>query len=306
LTRDGRDVTVFYSDDYVLAGHAFDTTRKARWVADSLRERPIPGIVLEAPEPLTNADLLAVHDPAYVEAVQTGEPRHLAESNGFPWDEGLWTMVRASNGGAVAAAMRALETGGVAGSLSSGLHHAKRSHGDGFCTFNGLALAAHRALDAVARGVLVVDLDAHCGGGTAELLSSDPRVAQLDIAVSAYDLYEDRGRFTLDTVLDAADYLPTLRRRVDALDPSAFDLVLYNAGMDPFERCQVGGRKGMTEERLAEREETVFAWCRDNGLPVAFVLAGGYTNGGFVVQELVGLHRHTLLAGVGSGGASSP
>ena len=295
MGHERRQLTVFYSDDYVLSGHAFDTTRKARWVADSLRQRPIEGIALEAPEPLSEEDLLAVHDPAYIEAVRTGEPRHLAESNGFPWDEGLWAMVRASNGGAVAAAMRAL-AGESAGSLSSGLHHAKRGRGDGFCTFNGLALAARRVLDAGARGVLVVDLDAHCGGGTAELLSGDPRVAQVDIAVNPFDLYVDAGRITLDTILKVADYLPTLRRRLDALDTTRFDLVLYNAGMDPFERSAVGGRRGMTKALLAEREETVLEWCSDRGLPVAFVLAGGYTNAGFTEAELVDLHRLTLEA----------
>ena len=230
-----------------------------------------------------------------MDAVRTGEPRELAESNGFSWDPGLFAMTCASTGGTVAAALRALETG-TAGSLSSGLHHAKRSRGDGFCTFNGLALAAHAALDAGAGGVLIIDLDAHCGGGTAELLADDPRIAQLDLAVDAFDLYPEHGRFTLDTILDASAYLPTLRRRLDALDPAAFDLVLYNAGMDPFEGCHIGGRRGMTREILAEREDTVFAWCRDIGLPVAFVLAGGYAGGGFTQDDLVDLHRLTLEA----------
>jgi acetoin utilization deacetylase AcuC-like enzyme len=289
-------VTVYYSDDYVRAGHAFDTTRKARWVADSLRDRPVPGVVIEAPAPLTLADILAVHDPAYVEAVRTGEPPSLAESSNLPWDPDLWSMVCASNGGAAAAAILALETRGVAGSLSSGLHHAKRARGDGFCTFNGLAIAARRALDGGARGVLVIDLDAHCGGGTAALLSGDPRVHQLDIAVSAFDHYAGLDRFTLDVILDAADYLPTLRRRLAALDPAAFDLVVYNAGVDPFERCPIGGRTGVTGELLAEREDTVFTWCMEQALPVAFVLAGGYVGSGFSEEELVDLHRLTIEA----------
>ena len=194
----------------------------------------------------------------------------------------------------MASALRALETGGVAGSLSSGLHHARRAWGAGFCTFNGLALAARRALDAGAHGVLVIDLDAHCGGGTADILADDPAVACIDLAVDAFDLYPERGRFTLDTILDAAAYLPTLGRRLDVLDPAGFDLVLYNAGMDPFERCTTGGRRGMTTQLLAQRERTVFEWCRTKGLPIAFVLAGGYANPGFDEGELVELHRLTL------------
>jgi acetoin utilization deacetylase AcuC-like enzyme len=286
-------VTAFYSDAYVLGGPAFDTTRKARWVADSLRARPIPGIVVEAPAPATADTLTAVHEPAYVEAVRTGEPVHLAESNGLAWDPGLYAAVSASTGGAAAAALRALGSG-VAGSLSSGLHHAKRSHGDGFCTFNGLAVAARVALAAGTRGVLIVDLDAHCGGGTASLLRDEPAVAQLDIAVSAFDFYREPSAWTLDLVRQADEYLPTLRRRLDAVDASHFGLVLYNAGMDPFERCDVGGLGGMTRDVLAEREDAVFAWCRSADLPVGFVLAGGYTGYSLDQDELVDLHRLTL------------
>jgi hypothetical protein len=44
---------VYYHPMFVAAGHAFDTTRKARWVAESLVESPIPGIELHEPAPLT-------------------------------------------------------------------------------------------------------------------------------------------------------------------------------------------------------------------------------------------------------------
>jgi acetoin utilization deacetylase AcuC-like enzyme len=294
---DGR-VLVYYSEDYAVAEAAFDTTRKAGWVADSLAAAPIPRIVLVAPEPVTVAQLMQVHDPSYVEAVRTGEPAHLAESNGFSWDPGLFRMVCASTGGAVEAARRAIAVKGVAGSLSSGLHHARRGLGAGFCTFNGLALAARAALADGARSVLMIDLDAHCGGGTAELLGGDERIVSLDIAVSAYDRYDPPAGWTLDVVADASDYLPTLVRRLETLDAEAFDLVIYNAGMDPYEQCAVGGLHGMTAEVLAERERTVFAWCSAAALPVAFVLAGGYENTRFTRQELVALHRLTLAAAV--------
>lgn len=37
-------VNVFYSPEYVGAAHGFDTTRKAKWIADSLDRAPIAGI----------------------------------------------------------------------------------------------------------------------------------------------------------------------------------------------------------------------------------------------------------------------
>ena len=179
---------LFYSPDYVRAEYAFDTTRKARWVAESLQADPIAGGEFVAPEPVSEAALCELHDPAYVAAVRTGEPRALAESQGFRWDALLWPSVRASTGGAIAAAEVALREG-CAGSLSSGLHHAWRYQGKGYCTFNGLALAASHALASGANSVLILDLDAHCGGGTHSLVAQEPRIRHADIAVDPFDFY---------------------------------------------------------------------------------------------------------------------
>jgi acetoin utilization deacetylase AcuC-like enzyme len=290
---------VFYGEDYVVSAHSFDTTRKARWVAESLTAEPIPGVRLSPNAPLGSAELERVHDPAYVAAVRTGEPRALAESNGFAWDPQLWTMVRASNGGAVAAALAALRSG-CAGALASGLHHARRAHGAGFCTFNGLALAALAALDAGAKRVLVLDLDAHCGGGTDELVGRHPGVRILDIAVNAFDQYPPAPGNSLDLVASAGDYLPTLERRLQELANEHFDLCLYNAGMDPHQDCPVGGLAGIDAMLLARRERAVFDWCRGRALPVAFVLAGGYIGPSLERSELVALHRLTLHAAAGA------
>lgn len=116
---------VFFSAQYVGSSFAFDTTRKSGWIADSLVAVPIAGVRLVEPRPLSRSEVVEVHEARYVGAVETGEPRGLAESQSFAWDPGLWPMVLASNGGVVAAALSALEHG-VAGSLSSGLHHARR------------------------------------------------------------------------------------------------------------------------------------------------------------------------------------
>lgn len=293
-------VQVYYSPDYTLAGHTFATTRKARWVADSLAREPLPWLELIPPAPLAEAEVAAVHDPRYVEAVRGGEPRARAESQGFAWDPGLWPMVLASNGGAVAAARRALRDG-VAGSLSSGLHHAHYDHGKGYCTFNGLVLAARAALAAGARRVLILDLDAHCGGGTHALIGDDPAIWQVDVAVNAFDSYVPVPRHTLDLVRTAGDYLPTVAVRLEELASRApaFDLCLYNAGVDPHEDCPIGGLPGITRAILAERERLVFDWCRRLRLPVAFVLAGGYTGPALDERGLVELHRLTLAAAAG-------
>jgi acetoin utilization deacetylase AcuC-like enzyme len=291
-------IPIFYNPTYVGAGYSFDTTRKAAWIAESLQTDPIEGIEIQSPKSLTAAQVSTVHDPAYVRAVETGEPRNLAESQGFTWDPGLWPMVLATNGGAVAAALAALKSGDSAGSLSSGLHHARRERGSGFCTFNGLVLAANTALEAGAGSVLILDLDAHCGGGTHSLIKDNPRIWQVDVSVNDLDSYTQSDRTTLTIVHSSDEYLPTIDRELKGLDPTApkFDLCIYNAGMDPYEGSSIGGLPGITVKTLARREIMVFDWALRRRIPVAFVLAGGYAGPKLSQEDLVLLHRLTIGA----------
>ncbi len=64
---------IFYSTNYVGSGHDFDTTRKARWIADSLVKSPIAGIDLVEPVPLAGRQVTEVHDPEYVRSARLDE-----------------------------------------------------------------------------------------------------------------------------------------------------------------------------------------------------------------------------------------
>jgi acetoin utilization deacetylase AcuC-like enzyme len=287
---------VFYSPSYAHAGFAFDTTRKGRSVAESLIEEPIAGIEVASPPPLTIEEAGRTHAPAYVRAIESGHPRQLAESQGFPWDIGLWLAVAASNGGMAAAAVAALQEG-AAGALSTGLHHARYGAGHGFCTLNGLVIAARAAHAAGAGNVLILDLDAHCGGGTASMINAfDEPMWQLDVSTNRFDDYEPTDRCALQIVETAADYLAVVGAALEraAAEWPAFDLCLYNAGMDPFEGCDCGGLAGIDRTMLEERERMIFRWCRERRLPVAFSLAGGYLGPRLDRPCLVDLHRLTI------------
>ena len=290
--------TIFYDPAYVCSAHSFDTTRKARWVFDGQNEDPNESIEFQSPPSLLAEEVSIVHDATYVRAIETGEPRRLAESQGFAWDAGLWKMSLAVNGGIVSAAKAAVQCGQESGSLSSGFHHARRETGKGFCTFNGLVLAAKAALSAGAERVLILDLDAHCGGGTHSLIQDDSRIWHVDISVDAFDRYDSTDHSTLCLVDSANDYLPTIDRELKRLLRTAprFDLCLYNAGMDPHERCAIGGLPGIDMGMLAKREMIVYEWCIVNRVPVAFALAGGYVGPDLTREELVMLHRLTIEA----------
>ena len=285
---------LFYSEDYVASEFDFDTTRKAAQVADWVRARPDLDIDIVAPASVNARDLEIAHSHDYIEAVRTGEPRSLAESQGFTWGPKLWTSATASTGGVIEAAYAALADG-VSGTLSSGLHHARRDCGVGFCTFNGLAVAAQTLLaEGAVSSVLIVDFDAHCGGGTESIVRGDPRITQIDVSTSEFDDYEATAQAMPIVVTDPARYLATTTGAL--AEASRADLILYNAGMDPYEGCDVGGLDGVHWDRLAAREATVFWWARETGMPIAFTLAGGYVGPHLDQERLTSLHGLTVTA----------
>lgn len=278
---------VYYSPDYCLAKHGFETTRKAGWIADSLVRNPVAGVEVVEPEPLSTDSILGTHDEEYVHAVANGDPPSLASSQGFVWCPQLMRSVLASNGGVVSAVRTALEDG-IAGSLSSGLHHARRNHGLGFCTFNGLVIAAKEAVAMGCEDVLILDLDAHGGGGTASLISPNVRISHLDLVVDPFDTHDDSVNLH---GADPVGYLTVLDKSLQGLKPS---LCIYNAGMDVHQDdC---GPRGFDARVIAAREAIVFEWASHSRVPIAFVMAGGYVSPSRTTEELIAHHRSTIRA----------
>ncbi|CAN5824720.1 histone deacetylase [soil metagenome] len=265
-------------------------------------------VALVEPAPVTEEDLRRVHTEEYISAVKTGEPRDLAESQRFPWSPELFPSVRLTNGGVLAAARTALSDG-AAGALASGFHHACADHGEGFCTFNGLivALEALRHAGEISTAA-IVDLDLHYGNGTASLLASRPWIRALSIYGNDYadntpyrdvmERHHDDGanhlslpivpgaedRKTLDNLLD--EYLPWL------LAAGQPDLLLFQAGADPLKHDPYSPLN-LTHADLKARDRKVFAFAKEHALPVAWVLAGGYTKD---IHEVVEVHLNTVRA----------
>lgn len=255
------------------------------------------------PTPLTGSELALAHDAEYIDAVRTGKPGGLARSNGIGWDPQLYRAVCMSNGGVRDAVLRAWRTGQTTGSLSSGLHHAGPHGGNGYCTFNGLAIAAKVALDDGATRVVILDFDAHAGGGTAAIIDGVTGIEQYDVSVSRFDGYADTPNARL-VWSNGSTYLDDIAAMLGSIDdPHRIDVAIYNAGMDPHE--QAGGVYGITTEVIARREQMVFQWAALHRVPVAWVLAGGYT-GSIDVEELASLHCLTAEAALAAKTSDAP
>ena len=277
-------------------------------VAERIREE-LPEIEIAPPDPVGEADLLRVHTPAYIEAVRTGEPRELAESQKFPWSPQLYPSVCLTNGGVLAAAREALRSGSAA-ALASGFHHACADHGEGFCTFNGLvvALEALRHEGLIERAA-VLDLDLHYGNGTALLAVDRPWLRALSIYGNDYwnntphrDVrmrhHEDGPNHRSVPLIpsgggDRAVLLEALEENLDwLLDEGRPDLLLYQAGADPL-RDDPYSPLDLSHGDLMERDRVVFEFAKNKNLPVAWVLAGGYSKD---ISKVVEVHVNTARA----------
>jgi acetoin utilization deacetylase AcuC-like enzyme len=272
-------LTVFYNDAYVL-DKGVETRTKARPLARMITEGEVPGVTLKSPQSVTREQLLQIHDARYLDELWSKDPKFLAS-------------ILASTGGVLAALDQAM-IDGASGTLSSGLHHAQRGAENGLCYLNGLALVVHVAIERyVLTDVGILDTDAHWGGGTFQLVGNNPKVRISDVTVSDFDRWQSsESRHHLKMVSDPKTYLDEVKQALMHLE--GIELLVYNAGMDPFEDCGTGGKRGITREILEERERLVAQWCIDTKTPALFTLAGGYTGHNLDLEGVARLHLPTI------------
>lgn len=283
-------LNIFHNRDYGASKCEFDTTRKAVDIAQSLVNCPIPGAeVIDPVNYYEEAErvISTIHSPEYVKAVRTGKPRELAQSSSFTWDKDIFTMARAHTAGMIAAAVNALMTNSRLGSLSSGMHHASFGCGAGYCTFNGLAAAIQGSLNVGAQRFLILDFDAHAGGGTWNIMQRlfPENAVQIDVTISAFDTWTPSGESRLD-IVDSKNYIPAINASLEyAASLAPFDLIIYNAGVDIR-------NSGVSEADLRTRERLVSEFIGTSS--AIFGLAGGYTWGRYNIDDVVGWHRLTI------------
>ncbi len=156
------------------------------------------GLVEAIPfDPVTTTDLQLAHSQKYIDGVFAGT---IANGHGnrsrAVADSTLWTV-----GSMVAAARQALVSK-VACSPSSGFHHAHYDHGSGFCTFNGLIVAARKLLrEGRVQRIGILDCDWHYGDGTENIIQT--------LELRQNILHRTSGKERFD---DAVDYLNWLEQ----------------------------------------------------------------------------------------------
>ena len=235
------------------------------------------------------------HRRKYVRAVRYGQPRQLAQSQGFTWSRKFGESVARIWYGQHMAQRLAREAGRAVLHPVSGAHHAHFDQGGGFCTFNYVVagLSDIQQRDPHAR-CAVIDLDAHWGDGTIDMIE------QHNLPISVFDIHGGRsterykagggsvwdyGVQHRDDYWDALRHLPSFLATHDITD------VVYLAGMDPFDGDPVGGVNGMTAPALFARDLFVLTLLEAYGISTVVNFAGGY-----VPDRVVQLHGGTIRA----------
>lgn len=300
-------LNIFYNDDYTASPEVFETTTKSKVIVNKIIEKNDGQLNIVDPKSVVQKSIVdelitSTHVEDYITSLKTGKPNGLAMSSGFKWGESTYDFALAHANGVVSSVKSVIDGAGRAGTLSSGLHHASPLGGSGFCTVNGLAVGA---LYSVMNGhkVMVLDFDAHCGGGTMQHIKRMTElgqinrgdVIQIDLSVSGFDSYvNDLDHYLRVVSLNSDDSTDTnddeyIEWITDALvaSESRYEdgmIVLYNAGIDPINVVDFADPFGVLERR----EELVSSWIGDK--PAVFTLAGGYKWNNFTMDDIADGH----------------
>lgn len=289
----------FYSDSFVLPlpeHHRFPIEKYRRTREDLGALLPPDRILFCLPPAATDEELLRVHTTEYLEKVVTGNLSELEQRRiGFPWSTEMVERSRRSTGATLQAARQSLQDG-VAVNLAGGTHHAFADHGQGYCVFNDVAVAARTLQHECAiRKAVVVDCDVHQGNGTAAIFKEDPTVFTCSLhGANNFPFTKCNG--DLDVPLpdgtDDAGYLAVLSRVLEKEIPwEEVDIVFYLAGADPFEGDRLGKLR-LSFEGLKKRDHLVAQTCHRRQLPLVVTMAGGYAQ---ELEDIVRIHTTTVL-----------
>lgn len=235
-------------------------------------------------EPASLAQLYAAHDRAYVDGVLAGRI-----SNGFAnRSPSVAATLPWTSGSMRAAARHAWRHGGISCSPTSGFHHAHHDASGGYCTFNGLLVAALDLLrEAPELYIAILDFDMHYGDGTDQILRTLGLQGRISHVTAGRDF--DRGM--------GADFMDQLYLMIDGARIESQgrlpDLMLYQAGADPHLNDPLGGM--LSDQQLEQRDAEVFRYGLQRGVPIAFNLAGGYQRDARDgISPVLAIHRRTV------------
>jgi acetoin utilization protein AcuC len=152
----------------------------------------------------SDAEITAVHDRAFVEAVRGIDDGSVQRWAGLEFglgtpDNPIFEDMHAASAAVCGASIVAAElvvSGKARHSLNpaGGLHHARRKEASGFCIYDDPAVAIAKVLELCPEcRVMYVDVDVHHGDGVQWIFYQEPRVLTVSLHQSGRYLYPGTG-----------------------------------------------------------------------------------------------------------------
>ncbi|AEE49180.1 histone deacetylase [Haliscomenobacter hydrossis] len=241
------------------------------------------------PGPLDEASILLTHTLEYWQRLRDQQlTEREIRAIGFPLTTQLVERSRTIANGTLQCAFYAQQYG-VAMNVAGGTHHAYAFRGEGFCCTNDIAVAANYLLHhQLLKKILVIDLDVHQGNGTAHIFRNDPRVFTFSMhGAKNYPLRKEVSDLDigLPDKTDDRTYLRILKKTLpELLENVQPELVFYLSGVDVLESDKLG-RLSLSPAGCRERDWFVLKTCKENDLPVAVSMGGGYSESLALIVE---------------------
>jgi acetoin utilization deacetylase AcuC-like enzyme len=276
-------------------GHRFPMLKYDLLPEQLLYEGTISADNLFQPAPLPETDVLLTHDQVYWDKLKNlSLSASEIRKTGFPLSRELVERELVIMNGTVQAALFALEFG-IGMNIAGGTHHAFTDRGEGFCLLNDIALAAHYLLEKKGIGkILIVDLDVHQGNGTAQIFRQEERVFTFSMhSGHNYPFHKEQSDLDIALPDGTGDdaYLKllqeTLPRLLQQVEP---DFMFFQSGVDILATDKLG-RLHVSPAGCKARDRFVLETCRQNELPVAVSMGGGYSE---KVADIVEAHANTF------------
>ena len=238
---------------------------------------------------------MLVHTPEYLDDLKNLRWTSCTQWSELPLTREIVEMFFLAAGGTIEACRQATARR-CACHIGGGFHHAFPAKAEGFCYINDLAVGIRVAQkEGLIRRAAVIDCDLHQGNGTAAIFQGDDSV--FTFSIHQRDLYPVKERSDRDVHLPnrVADdeYLAHIEYEVPRiLREFQPDLVLYQAGADPYVHDQLGDLR-LSLHGLEARDRFILRECDRCGIPVAITLGGGYA---VHTADTVQIHVNTCKA----------
>lgn len=310
---------IIYTDEYNIsfAGlermHPFDSGKWGKICKYLKEHKMIKDSEIVRPVEANNDELMEVHTREYIDSLRWSatvamitEVPPVAILPNFVVQSRLLSKFRKQTGGTILAARLAKERGWAI-NLGGGFHHCSATQGGGFCAYADITLCikfARQHLEGIKK-VMIVDFDAHQGNGHETDFLNDDDVYILDMYnrwIYPGDRQAKRAikcSIELDMHTEDDEYIAHIVDKLPSkLDQCKPDLVVYNAGTDILIGDQLG-QLDITPDGVKQRDEYVFQFVRERGIPIVMVTSGGYqrNNAEVIARSILNLNEKNLIPG---------